>query len=247
MMSEFHPKTYGIPSSWVEDFYAPLQDFSFSRVGNLEGKRVLELGCGPGSLTVMLAKKGCFVEGTDKDSEKVRETERLAEDLGVGERVNAQMMDIERLDYGDNLFDIVFSRSVLMYVDPDRVVSEVSRVLKKDGIAIFLDNLRWHPLIFLYRRLVSKNYEEKACPERSRRINHLSLKDLGSISSHFRRANHGEYYLVSPLSLLWLKIFRSERLFRKSLKRWSQVDKLLLEKLPFLRRFAWMTAIICYK
>lgn len=238
-MSEWHPKTYGIPSSWVEDFYAPLQDFSFSRVGNLEGKRVLELGCGPGSLTVMLAKKGCFVEGTDKDREKVRGTERLAEDLGVGERVNAQMMDIERLDYGDNLFDIVFSRSVLMYVDPDRVASEVSRVLKKDGIAIFLDNLRWHPLIFLYRRLVSKDYGE--------RVNHLSLKDLSLISSHFRRAKHGEYYLVSPLSLFWLKVFRSERMFRRSLKRWSRLDSFLLGKLPFLRRFAWMTAIICYK
>lgn len=238
-MNEFHPRTYGIPSSWVEDFYAPLQDFSFLRVGNLEGKRVLELGCGPGSSTVMLAKKGCFVEGTDKDEEKVKETKRLAENFGVRERVKTQVMDIEGLAYNDNLFDVVFARSVLMYVDPGRVASEAARVLKKEGIAIFLDNLRWHPLIFLYRRLISKDYGE--------RVNHLSLKDIGLISSHFRRAKHREYYLFSPLSLFWLKVFRSERMFRRSLKRWSRVDNFLLKKLPFLRRFAWMTAIICYQ
>jgi ubiquinone/menaquinone biosynthesis C-methylase UbiE len=222
----------------VEDYYAPVQDFAFSLVGSLAEKTVLELGCGPGQIAVMLAKKGALVHATDINPDKLEETEKLARDFGVADRVSVKKMNIENLSYQDSSFDLIFSRSILMYVNPTLVTQECHRVLKNGGKAIFLENLRWHPLLFLYRKTLSPY---------AKGSRYLSPRNFGKISSLFRKAEHQEYYLLSPASLLWLTIFGNNKLFHKSLRRWGHVDAKLLQVFPGLRNLAWMTALICYK
>ena len=100
-----------------------------------EGMKVLELGCGTGSLWMgrdeLLAKFGKFVV-TDF-SEGMLATARA--NLGERENIEYKAADIQNLPFEDDSFDIVIANSMLYHV-PDilKGISEVRRVLKSDGV-----------------------------------------------------------------------------------------------------------------
>lgn len=61
-------------------------------MGELLGRRVLDVGCGSGEWSARLAKAGANVEGIDISAGMVDVTRRRADLLGVGERVTARVM-----------------------------------------------------------------------------------------------------------------------------------------------------------
>ena len=50
---------------WWEDFYLPIFEYVLPKMGQLEGKTVLELGTGTGGTATLLAKRGASVVGID--------------------------------------------------------------------------------------------------------------------------------------------------------------------------------------
>ena len=99
-----------------------------------EGMKVLELGCGTGSIWMgrdaMLEKFGKLVL-TDL-SEGMLNTAR--ENVGDRSNVSYQVADIQALPFEDNSFDIVIANSMLYHVpDISKGICEVRRVLKDDG------------------------------------------------------------------------------------------------------------------
>jgi ubiquinone/menaquinone biosynthesis C-methylase UbiE len=109
----------------------------FNLVGSVRGKQVLDLACGEGSNTRILAKKGARVVGVDFSKrmiELARQTERK-EKLGVKYYVSdAAHLKGFRGDY----FDIVTCFMALMDVeDYEGAIREVARVMKKRGRFIF--------------------------------------------------------------------------------------------------------------
>ena len=99
-----------------------------------EGMKVLEIGCGTGSLWMgrddMLSKFGKLVL-TDL-SEGMLETAR--ENIGDKANVVFQVADIQDLPFEDNSFDMVIANSMLYHVpDLKKGISEVRRVLRDDG------------------------------------------------------------------------------------------------------------------
>jgi len=50
---------------WWEDYYLPAFEYVLPKMGDLEGKRVLELGTGTGGTATLLAKMGANVIGID--------------------------------------------------------------------------------------------------------------------------------------------------------------------------------------
>ena len=100
-----------------------------------EGMKVLELGCGTGSLWMghddIIGKLGKLVL-TDL-SGGMLETARK----NIGDRSNTeyQVADIQDLPFEDNAFDMVIANSMLYHVpDLGKGISEVRRVLKTDGV-----------------------------------------------------------------------------------------------------------------
>lgn len=93
------------------------------------GDRVLEVGCGQGHLTRALAERGVDIVGIDANPQ----AEGLAAD-GLVRHMNA-----EALDFDDAEFDYVVSVHAIEHIpDLDAALSEMARVLKKDGIAVFI-------------------------------------------------------------------------------------------------------------
>lgn len=107
------------------------QDF-FAR---LKGKSVLEIGCGSGAASVILARAGARVTAIDLTQAAVDMTTKHTEGLGVAVR----RMDAEHLEFPDQSFDFVFSWGVLHHsAEPEKAFAQAGRVLKPGGKALIM-------------------------------------------------------------------------------------------------------------
>ena len=75
-------------------------------VTDWHGKRVLEIGCGNGRLTVRLARLGATVHAIDPDTKLIRAARRILPSR-FAKRVRYKVGKAERLDHPDESFDLV--------------------------------------------------------------------------------------------------------------------------------------------
>jgi SAM-dependent methyltransferase len=90
------------------------------------GERILDLGCGEGTLTEKLVALGAQVVGIDSSPDMIAAARRRG--------LDARMMDARSLAFKDE-FDAVFSNAVLHWVkdDPDAPITGAFRALKAGG------------------------------------------------------------------------------------------------------------------
>jgi ubiquinone/menaquinone biosynthesis C-methylase UbiE len=93
-------------------------------------KCILDLGCGEGHIGDMLFNK------IDIGLDLTRDEVKKARELPVYK--NVVTADAKRIPFSDRTFDIVFSNSVIEHIPGiEQVLSEVSRVLRREGLFIF--------------------------------------------------------------------------------------------------------------
>jgi SAM-dependent methyltransferase len=108
-----------------------------------EGARVLEIGCGPGHLSIMLARRhGLDVTGLDLDPAMVERAranaDRSANDRGRGPTF--VVGDVASLAFPDGSFDLVVSTlSMHHWADPSAGLAEIARVLRPGGRSLVWD------------------------------------------------------------------------------------------------------------
>jgi ubiquinone/menaquinone biosynthesis C-methylase UbiE len=109
------------------------------------GKRVIDIGCGKGTSSVLLAEKyGCQVTGIDTDERLLGEAQALAESRGVEDRVQFRKGDALKLPFSDRSFDVALSQAVLVLVrDQKKAALEALRVIRPGGSAGWLE-LSWN-------------------------------------------------------------------------------------------------------
>ncbi|MBO0691753.1 MAG: class I SAM-dependent methyltransferase [Acidimicrobiaceae bacterium] len=120
------------PTSWNTAYERPAM---ISLLGEVAGRRVLEVGCGPGALTEWLVNHDALVTAMDVSSEMVR----LAAER-VGDRAQVVRADLGRpLSFvGDHSVDLVVASLVLHYLrDWVPVLGEFRRVLRPEGAVAF--------------------------------------------------------------------------------------------------------------
>ena len=82
---------------------------ALQRIGDWRGKRVIEIGCGDGRLTLRLAGLGAVVHAVDPDAEAIR-TARKNRPKEFARRIRFSVGQAERLDQREASFDLaVFS------------------------------------------------------------------------------------------------------------------------------------------
>ncbi len=110
-------------------------------LGELDGREVLELGCGAGQFGLSLVRQGARVTGID-NSEKQLEFARA----NVGDRMTLVHGSAEALPFEDASFDLVCcDHGAVGFTDPRVVVPEVARVLRPGGRFAFsgLTPIEW--------------------------------------------------------------------------------------------------------
>jgi len=116
--------------------FAPNED-KLKLLGNIKGKKILEIGCGGGQCSIALSKKGANCTGLDISEEQLK----FARKLSIKENQNIIFIkkDIQTLKgIKSNTYDVVFSAFAIQYVpNLSMIFREVYRVLKKDGVFVF--------------------------------------------------------------------------------------------------------------
>ena len=104
---------------------------------------ILEIGCGIGSVVFELNEKGYDITGTDISGEAI------AYGLKKYGDIKLQVQPAEDLQFEDETFDIVLSFDLFEHIARvDRHISEVHRVLRKDGFYLFQTPNKFSNIIF---------------------------------------------------------------------------------------------------
>ncbi|MEU1278096.1 methyltransferase domain-containing protein [Streptomyces sp. NPDC005805] len=145
------------------------------------GLAVLDVGCGPGTITADLAAlvaPGGSVTGVDAAEGVLRTARATAEERGL-DGVRFDVADVHALPFPDDSFDVVHAHQVLQHVgDPVRALRELRRVCRPGGVVAARDSdygaFTWYPRspaldgwLELYRTVARANGGE---PDAGRRL-----------------------------------------------------------------------------
>ncbi|MEU8618460.1 class I SAM-dependent methyltransferase [Streptomyces sp. NPDC048623] len=144
------------------------------------GLDVLDVGCGPGTISADLAARVApgRVTAVDHAEEVLSKARAAAAERGV-DNVEFAVADVHALDFPDDSFDIVHAHQVLQHVgDPVQALREMRRVCRPGGVVAARDSdydaFTWFPQSpglerwqALYRRVAAANGGE---PDAGRRL-----------------------------------------------------------------------------
>ncbi|MBN2139315.1 MAG: class I SAM-dependent methyltransferase [Sedimentisphaerales bacterium] len=172
------------------------------------GDKILEIGCGIGTIVSRLSAEGYSVAGIDISRRAI------AYGLEKYGDINLEVQAAETLPYENQSFDVVLSFDLLEHIaDVDRHVAEVSRVLRPEGRYLFQTpnkysnaiaetlshkSLKWrraHPSLHtprqLKRRLAAHGFEARFIKMNT--INEFTLaklrKRIGPVSGIFKHVD----------------------------------------------------------
>ena len=192
------------------------------------GKQILEYGCGSGTGSERLLKLGGILTGIDISPEGVQKAKRKIADTDYN--ANYFVMNAESMSLDSNAFDVVVGIGILHHLVLERAYNEISRVLKKDGHAVFEEPLGHNPIINLYRALTPQMRTFNEHP--------LCQKDIELLKKYFHNVKVEYFTLFTLLAVPFRKMF----FFAELYDFFEQLDRFIFRS-PFIRKYAW-TAII---
>ena len=115
------------------------------------GTSLLDVGCGPGTITVDLARRvePGLVVGIDREPAVVAAA-TASYPPAAHPNLRFVTADVYGLDLDDESFDVVFAHQVLQHLtDPVAALREMRRVCRRDGVVAVRDSdypaMTWHP------------------------------------------------------------------------------------------------------
>lgn len=128
---------------WYNKFFDHFTNLYFQKMllfcGNIEGKRVLDIGCGGGRWSERLADKGAEVVGIDIGKEIIERNKEV-----LGNRCSYMVMSADDLDFPDETFDLAVSVTVLQHMPypvQEKAIREISRVVKPKGKVLIMERV----------------------------------------------------------------------------------------------------------
>jgi ubiquinone/menaquinone biosynthesis C-methylase UbiE len=124
-------------------------------LGDLQGKKILDVGCGSGYLTVELAQTAQAVTGTDFSTKFI---ELCEEKYAAQTNLDFQVQDVaQALQFSNDSFDLILSKMVLQYVeDISTFARESYRTLKKNGQLLVVVDHPFHRQFYFAQSLAGK-------------------------------------------------------------------------------------------
>jgi SAM-dependent methyltransferase len=168
---------------------------AFARLGGVRDRRVLDLGCGHGMAAVVLARRGARVTGLDLSAGYLAEAEARAAANGV--RIDWVAADADRLPFGDDSFDGIWGNAILHHLDLETAGSELERVMRPGGIAVFCEPWGENPLLAWARRRLPHPHKDRTPDEMP-----LDRAGVDALRRHFPNLKLEGHQLMSMVGRL---------------------------------------------
>jgi SAM-dependent methyltransferase len=129
-------------------------EYAFALLGDVEGRTILDFGCGSGENSLLLARRGAHVIGVDISTALLSLASRRLALNGLGDRAEFVVGSAHDLPLPDASVDAVMGIAILHHVDLKKAASEIRRVLKPGGRAIFQEPVRDSATVRAVRKLI---------------------------------------------------------------------------------------------
>ena len=215
---KFYKALYGLYS----DFLNILKD-------ETKAKYVLDFGCGTGNFTEKVInfnpKKIVAVDISEEAIKKAKNNSNLN-----SKNIEYRVENCEDLSLNSDSFDIAYGSGILHHLNLNKSLSELKRILNKDGKIIFIEPMATNPIINLYRKFTPNARTSDEHP--------FKLSDIEFIKSLFANVEVKYYGFLTLVCFLFYKEPEKSNLF--------QILKKMDEKILNLRYFkflAWSVLI----
>lgn len=104
--------------------------------------RILDIGCGPGFFSIMMAQHGYRVTGIDYSDQMLMHAKKNAKDTipDIADSIIFRQMDAQNLEFEDDSFDVILSRNLTWDLEhPVKAYQEWLRVLRPGGKILNFD------------------------------------------------------------------------------------------------------------
>ena len=194
--------------------------------------KVLDFACGSGENGIYAATCGAEVIGIDISPEGVENATNNAKKFDLSDTCRFEEMDGEEMSFPDNHFDIGIEYGALHHVDLDKALSELARVIKKDGQMMCLEAMRHNPLIHNYRKRTPHLRTEWE-------VEHiLGVESFDLMKKYFNKVE-AKYFHLFTLALVPL---RKTFIFPVLYPVFDFLDKILLSN-KLMGKYGWIMAI----
>lgn len=124
-------------------------EYRFQVVGDLRGKRVLDVGCGDGQNSSLLALLGAKVDGIDIAPGAIEVARRRAELNGVADRTNFVCAPLETVDFAASTYDVIWCDAILHHLIPElqATVERFRDWVAPGGIVMMAEPVNLSPLL----------------------------------------------------------------------------------------------------
>ena len=129
-------------------------EYCYHLLGDVDGWRVVDFGCGSGANSVLLANRGAHVWGVDISADLLRLAQRRLEVNGRGGGASFIAASAHQLPFPDDSIDVLFGIAILHHLDLELVSNEILRVLRPGGRAIFQEPVRNSGIVRFVRSLI---------------------------------------------------------------------------------------------
>jgi ubiquinone/menaquinone biosynthesis C-methylase UbiE len=200
------------------------KDVWFSKLNPLQGKKVLDYGCGTGDNACLLALCGAEVTAFDLSPVCVEKARRRAEINGVGGRIDFHVRAAGDTKFPDNSFDAIVGTKILhhLHTELPHIYGELHRLLVPGGMAAFVEPVANSPTLRFLRRFSPVGSE--ITPDERQMI----YSDFDGMRSLFTDIEFRYFYNLARLAQVFGGWFYPPA---------NVVDHYALRALPFLKRY----------